>query len=642
MADPTFGGVGPTGAAIDFVNQGWDYFENKASTFTDKVLQLVDALQFVPQVQPVVFHTDFPDVTGLVAFTAPPRPTLPDIAYQPVSIPDAPELALPPEPAFTAAPAFDVAEPLPVSLPTQPGAFSVAAPGPAPELTVLTLPEAPDLSLPEFPQFLTIAIPELPATSMPTFNAASPGDAPLPPSLSGIDFAETPYTREVLNDITPWVRKALAGGTGLSAAVEGAIFQRARRRLDRVTRKSRQQVADEFSGRGFTEPPGAFAARMAEVVQENVDAGLELDSTITIQFHETEIKNIQFAVTQGIALEQLLIGQHSQIMDRSLQAAKLLLDARVAIHNAEVNSYNAKIAKFRADADVFKARIDGEVAKLEGYRAQVEGQKAIADINKAAADAYDSQVRGVLGMVEIYKGQIAAVSAQADIDKSRIEAHRATIEGYAEQVRAYDSRWAGYKTAVEAKEAGFRSYEVGTRAWVARMDGWHRGEEIKSARYETSLRASTLKLDGFRTKIQGALANLQGEVARINALGTKADALARMYGADAQVEVARSDANTRKFDSTVAYHTARVSAEANEAQIKIQDAARVLTAQVTAIGGATNAMAQLSASAMAAVNFSAGVSGSGSEGTSFGYSLSKGLGWNWSGETSQNDNPPLF
>ena len=71
----------------------------------------------------------------------------------------------------------------------------------------------------------------------------------------------------------------------------------------------------------------------------------------------------------------------------------------------------------------------------------------------------------------------------------------------------------------------------------------------------------------------------------------------------------------------------------------MQDAARILTAQVTALTGATNAMAQLGASAMSAVNFSAGISGSGSESIGINYSLSKGFGWNWSGETSQNDNP---
>src|SRR5690606_37840561 len=274
--------------AIDYLNQGWDYFENKATYFTDKVLQLVDALQFVPQVQPVIFNTAFPDVSGLVAFDAPDRPELPTIAYQPITVPEMGELQMPPEPSWLAAPVFDVAAPTPVSLPAQPGAFSVPDIGPAPELTDLTLPDAPEITLPALPELLSVTIPELPASTMPTFSAAGPGDTPLPPRLTAVNFAETPYSREIINDITPWIRRALDGGTGLSAMVEGAIFQRARKRLDRATRKARQQVEEEFSGRGFTEPPGAFAARMSEVRQENLDASLELDSTITIQFHETE------------------------------------------------------------------------------------------------------------------------------------------------------------------------------------------------------------------------------------------------------------------------------------------------------------------------------------------------------------------
>jgi hypothetical protein len=634
--------AGPTGAAISFVNEGWGFFEAKAELFTSRTLALISELSFVPNVQPIAFHVDFPEITGLTAFVAPPRPTLPDITFSPIAIPDVPDLVLPSEPAYTAQPVFDVDKPTPISLPAQPSAFDIATPGPAPALSVLTLPPVPVLNLPVFPAFLTIKIPDVPPINLPTFGGIDPGAAPAPPSLAGVGFSEVPYTRAVLDDVIPQVRRALAGGTGLSAMVEGAIFQRARERTDRVSRKARQEVAEEYSGRGFTEPPGSFAMRMAEKTQDGQDAANDTNRAITVQFHDAEIKNIQFAVTQGIALEQILIGQQSQVMDRSLQGAKLLLDARVAIHNAEVAAYNSSIDKFRANADVYKTRIEGEISKLEAYKAQIDGQKAIADINKSAADAYDSQVRGVLGLVEIYKSQVQAVEVQAGIDKTRIESYAAVIQGYAEQVRAFDSRWGAYKTAVEAQEAGFRTYEIGVNAYAARIQGWGKGEEIKSGRYETGLKGSGLRLEAYGKRVTQAQAQLQVELGRINALGTKTDALARMYSADAQIETARTDSNTRAFEANVAYQNNRTQVQLREAEIKIQDAQRVLAAQLEAIKGAAAALAQLAASAMSAVNFSAGVSGSGSEGTSFSYSESKGLGWNWSGETADNNNPPVF
>lgn len=634
--------AGPTGAAISFVNEGWGYFEGKAEQFSNLTLELISKLAFVPNVQPIAFNVEFPVITGLTAFVAPTRPVLPDITFQPIAIPDLPDLSIPSEPAYTLAPVFDVDKPTPVVLPTQPGALNVAAPGPAPALSVLTLPPVPVLNLPVFPAFLSIKIPDLPPITLPSFTGKEPGDGPAAPSLAGIGFTEVPYTRAVLDDVIPQVRRALAGGTGLSAMVEGAIFQRARERTDRVSRKARQEVAEEYSGRGFTEPPGSFAMRMAEKTQDGQDAANDTNRAITVQFHDAEIKNIQFAVTQGIALEQILIGQQGQIMDRSLQGAKLLLDARVAIHNAEVANYNAQIEKFKANAEVYKTRIEGEISKIEAFKAQVEGQKAIADINKAAADAYDSQVRGVLGLVEIYKSQVQAVEVQAGIDKTRIESYVATIQGYSEQVRAFDSQWSAYKTAVEAQEAGFRTYEIGVNAYTARIQGWGKGEEVKSARYETGLKGSGLRLDAYGKRVQQAQAQLQVELGRINALGTKTDSLARMYTADAQIETERNNANTRTFEANVAYQNNRTQVQLREAEIKIQDAQRVLAAQLEAIKGASGALAQLAASAMSAVNFSAGVSGSGNESSSFSYSQTKGLGWNWSGETADNNNPPAF
>lgn len=631
--------VGPTGAAIDFVNQGWTYFEGKSNYFTSQALALISNLQNVPGIEPVSFNVDFPEISGLTSFVAPVKPTLPTITFEAPQMVGAPEINIPAPDAFTTAPVFDVQEPNPVALPTQPGDFNVAAPSAAPQLTELTLPAAPVITLPELPELLGITLPEIPALEFAAFAGRDPGDAPTLPDLSDVGFTEQAYSREMLNDVMPRVRQALAGNTVLAASVEQALFARANERNARTNRKARQEVAESFRARGFTEPVGAERAAMAEQSYTELASSNEINRELSIERYQQEVKDVQFAITQGIALEQVLIGQHAGIMERSIQGAKLMLDARVALHNAAVAGYNASIERFKADADVFRTVIESEVAKIEAYKAQVDGQRAIAEVNKAAADAYDSRVRGLLGLVEIYKAEVDAVATQAQIEKLKIESHQSEVQAYAEQARAYSARWDGFRAAVDAQQAGFKTYEIGVQAWNARLEGWSKGEQIKVSRHDSSIKSAQLGIDLHRSRVQEVLGRLQLEEGRVRALSVNSEAIARMYAAEAQVETARNDANTRAFEAATSYHSARVQAQVQEAQIKIQDASRVLSAQIEAMRGAAQALSQLAASAMSAVNFSAGVSGSGSESASYGYSVSKSKGWSWQGETASDPTP---
>lgn len=628
------GNIGPTGAAISFVEQGWDFFEDKAILFSNKALELISQLGYVPQVQPTYFSVNFPDVTGLTAFETPDRPVLPQIAFNDITVPEPPidATTLPPMPGFTESPAFDVAPPAPVSLPVQPGSLNAEDPGPAPTLSPLVMPLSP--TLPDLPAFFDIVINEIGA--LPEFAGQDPGDAPQLPDLSSVGFTEVPYVPALLNDMTPVIRRGLASGQILDAAIEQALFQRSRERIGKSNRQARQAIDEEFSGRGFKLPPGAWGARHMEQAHQNQDQVADVNRDLTIQFHTEAIKNVQFAIVQGIALEQVLIGQHSAMMDRSLQSARLLLDTHVALHNADVACYNAKIERFKADAAVFRERLS---AAVEAYKAHIEGQKAKADVNRALADVFESQVSAI---IEQYKAAVAAVQAQAEIEKARIEGYRATVQAFGERVNAHKVEWDGYTAAVNAQQAGFRNYEIGVNAYSARVTAWAEGERAKSARYDTQLKGATNVLEAYRARVQGVLARLQVERGRIDAVTAQTDALARMYQADGAIETARNDANTRAFQAAVAYNETRANIQLREAEIKIQDAARLLTAQVEAVRGAAAALAQLAASAMSAVNFSAAVSGSGSESSNYSYALSKSKSWNWSGETPDDLSPDTW
>lgn len=635
----TAAGEGPTGSAISFVDQGWGFFEAKAIEFSYQATNLINNLANIPQLAVTPFSVSFPDVAGLTGFVRPDRPTLPSVEFTAPAIPEAPDVSAPPTPAFTEAPAFDVEAPPTIVLPAQPGALNVAGPGAAPVVGDITIPAAPDYVLPALPAFFDIVVPSLGPLNFSTFSGTDPGEAPGLPDLSSAGFTEQAYTPKVLDDVATKVASALNSGMLLATPIEAAIFQRGRERIDRAGAKARQQIAEEFSGRGYLAPPGAMFGAMIEVEQKNQDSINDANRDQTIKLHQDAVENVKFAIVQGIALEQILIGQHSAIMDRAVQAAKLMLDTHVALYNASVAAYNAKIERFKADAAVFEAVIRAEIQRVEAFKAEVEAQKAVAGINQAMADAHSAQVRGVVGLSELYNSTVAAAKAQAEIELTKVEAYKATVLAYGEQVKAKSVEWDGYVAATNAQSNLFRSYEIGVNAFAARTNAWAEGERAKNSRYETDVRAAGLKLEAFKTRVQQVLAVLQAEEVRISAAVAQIEGLSKMYVADGTIAAAESDANTRAFQAVLAYTEAKSASELAVGQTRIQNAIAVMQSKVAAISGAASAMTQLCSSAFSGVNFNAGVNASGSESSSWSQSWSKSLGWSWQGETADASAP---
>lgn len=99
-------------------------------------------------------------------------------------------------------------------------------------------------------------------------------------------------------------------------------------------------------------------------------------------------------------------------------------------------------------------------------------------------------------------------------------------------------------------------------------------------------------------------------------MATSADAQARMYAADAQVETAASAAADRTFELGLRKDEADLNAQLKRADMLIEQA-RFIQSQLTEIKKSkAQISSQLAASTMSAVNYSAGVSSSVSKGQS--------------------------
>ena len=412
------------------------------------------------------------------------------------------------------------------------------------------------------------------------------------------------------------------------AAIEQALFDRGRDRLDKTATKLVGEVTDEWASRGCTEPPGALTRRVFEARQQNQDAQASLSRDVLINAKQIEVENLRFTVTQGIALEQVLIGLHGATQDRALLAARTTVELEIALFNARVALFNADSQNYGIEAQVYRDRIQGELAKAEVYKAQIDGQRAIGEINKALVEQYEAQARSVLALVDIYKARVDAIKVRSEINVQRIEAKRAEVAVYGAQIDAYEAEWRGYAASVEARLGVVKGNEILVDSYLGRVNAWRSRRESSVEVLRAEVGVEDLKLRRFEARMRGFLGELEGQRTKLAAQANAAQARTAVYSAQGAMAQAQSAARDRAFQLNLEKGRTSAELQLKNAEIHVNQLVQ-LSAQILAkLQTIAQVSGQLAASSFSAVNLGASMSDSASNSSSCGTSIS------YSGEIS--------
>jgi hypothetical protein len=84
-----------------------------------------------------------------------------------------------------------------------------------------------------------------------------------------LDYTARFFPAALATTCDDWIQNTIVnGGTGIPAAIENAIWERARSRELVEARRLEQEAVNAFAARGFSLPPGALAARTLEIQQD--------------------------------------------------------------------------------------------------------------------------------------------------------------------------------------------------------------------------------------------------------------------------------------------------------------------------------------------------------------------------------------
>lgn len=538
---------------------------------------------------PLIAPTSF----GGITLNTPVVPTLDPVPpIPPLSIPDfqssISSLNIPTSPTWDAPPSAPV----------------------APVLGDVTLPAEPTITMPALPALVDITVPSFAGLNMPTFSATAPdfqGSA-----LPGIlQWAEPVYHTVIIDEVCAKLRDMWAGGSGIPAAVEAAMWARAAEREDLAVRREIDGIDAEFSLRGFTMPTGMQAERTDQMRQDLVVKKLGLNRELTIQIAQWQVENMRFACTTAIAAENVYVNLFLNMAQRLFEAARFQVESQINIYNAQVSLFNARMNGYQISATVFNSLVEAELAKVQVFKAEIDAEVAKGQLNVQKVQVYTAQVQALQTQIEIYKAQMQGAEVKASVIRNAIEGFKASVEAYAAQVQAQKTKFDAYESQVkgEAAKAGIIDSEA--KAYAAMVQGKSSIAEIGVKTAEVTIDKNKLLLQGYTATLEAERNNVQAQLSVIQTNAQAYVADTQRYSAVAQAESTKAQAiisaKEAELRTNVAFYQAQTQAYLGNMEQLIRKAQLIVDA-LKAAGGISSTLA---AGAMAGVHVGATLSGTG-------------------------------
>lgn len=591
----------------EIVNQGWSVYRDLAVQSFYQAENFIQSLGTY-QIAPVAFDNSFtPDQALLTGFNQPKKPDDPNLSFS-FTLPGPLKLEIPDIPDFGEAPDRDFSKPS-LDFSGQPDGLDIPAPSDMPEFDDVSIPDSPGpLEFPDLPELIEIDLPSKPDITEHAFTATRPElDAPVPDTF--INFQEEEYQSECLDRLKIEIKRILDTGTGMPAVVEQMVVDRAIAREETTANQAEMEALERWSSKGFSMPSGIVNRDIERARQNSQNQENTLSREVFVQRRQEEIEHFRFAITQGIALENIQIQAHLNVMQRAFDFARATADLAFRLFEAQIAQYNAAIEGYRVDAEVYRSLIEAESQKLEQYRLEIQAEAVKNEINREKVAVYTARLEALNTLISVYTAQVEAARTVAMKNESVARAYAAQIEGYRARVDAKTAEFDGWATKIQGELGKVQSFEAEVRAFLADVQAYQAGTEAKALKPRLEVEVQGSRVQQALAQLEHARTGLQAESERLRSESTVYGAKASMYAADGQIASAESDAKTRQFQAKLEESRLHSQFKTEKAQLDIEQALRSAQVLVQALDGAARASSQLSAGMASAVSLGASISG---------------------------------
>lgn len=426
--------------------------------------------------------------------------------------------------------------------PVKPSALRSFTLAPPDVTTDFTFPDPPDKTPIEAPVIVARDEPDAPDVLIPVFDAVRPADIDSPPDdlpeqfeaayrgiaptmyaalSSEMDTLLARYNPEYhtqMAAIEDRLATYIAGGTGLTPAVENAIWERSKAKVNAEYLRTRDTVYGEAAARGMTLPDGALTSALLQARQAGADNNSMAAIEISIKQAELEQKNLQFAVTTSSQLRSTVmnaaVGYHGSLVTlngQALEYAKTIVDALVQVYDLLVKAYTARLDGYRTEAVVYETRMRGALAAIEIYKAEIDALKALTEVDLAKVTLYQARIQALNIYAQIYKTEVDTVVAQASLEKLKIELFGEQVRAFSVEAQAKSAEWQGYTAAVNGQEAKLRAYGEEVRAYVATVEAYRARVQAKSVEVNAATEYNRGRIAEYTAQVQAYAAKVDAK-----------------------------------------------------------------------------------------------------------------------------------
>ena len=583
----------------EIVQDKYDRSIDLADAATDAVNGFQEALNasiYVPPTISVQWQT-------LAAPNLPPIPDLPDLPEINLQAPSGEPSALDATIGNVRIDEFDITMPE-LNFPAAPNLTIGQAPV-LPQVRDVAIPDAPTIVLPDAPAFLALQTHTFGGINLHEDWLDKLDDIPTLSILQPAPFAYSPgarYASQLLDNLKAQLNARIHGGTGLSPAVEQAIWGRALDRETVVALAREQEVMRGAEALGFPLPSGALAGQLADARREYHDKLSGLSRDIAIKQAELEQANLQQATQLALQLESTLLEDTYKLEVLAIDAAKAAADNAIAAHNAAIEHFKALLAGYQAYASAYETVIRAELNKVEVFKALLSAEQTKADINKSLVERYKAEIDGSMAAVQIYQARIGAAKTLVELEGTRIQAGAEQVKAFVATVNAETAKADMYKATIGAEATKVEAVGTLARAYAAKVGGQAEKARVEIAKLQAKVQAKSLEWDGWKARLSAA-------TAEVEAAARKSSVIVDGYRIGVSAAEAQAGAYMRRWEADIKQYEAGTNILLQAAKINNDAVLHTNDARMEAAKVGLTTSSQRLASAWSMVSAQAQISG---------------------------------
>lgn len=537
------------------------------------------------------------------------RQMLPDFDVDPLgSLP--PEPVAPPDPGEPT----DIPAPLRPTLPDYtapdvdldqepPEYEDVSSQVPFPVLRPINLPIPPTLNLDAI-EFEGVR---------PIFNAT-------PPNADDFVFENGTYDPVLLEQTKAKILEIFDGQSGLPAAVEDALFERAREREVELGERDVQQVRDNDAVRGQKYHSGPLHARIYRTRRDATAKVSQLNRDQFIEAWRIQIEQLRAALANAIALEDTWSRLFTAAESRRLEAVQIKMNLAMQVFNAYVTRFNAQVSLYETDARVYVSRFNAEQVKVQAYAEQLRAQSLIGDLNEQDVRIFAERIRALQVNADVYRAKVEGYKALFDAISSKVEVYRAQLESNRVLADIYEGDVRAFGEQMRAQQSRDERFRVKADIYGRNVDAWARKVDTLYKEQDRQIEVAKLTRDTFAANTDRVRAFVDGEARRIQSLTDKYQALAAEVGAKSEAERSRFTLMLSVAQAKIARMQAAAEILLKNGEINIQAGLTAENLMLRSRETAATLLAQLAAGFTSAANVNASISDSSSSSISYNFS----------------------